>query len=565
MWARERRQLLAYEVVRLTEAGRSQREIAVALRLSRKTISGILREREERRTLGQSAVVAAAGRPRLPKGSKLDRFDEKIRGWLAQYSNLTAVRCLEKLCEEEKDFSCGYTIVRERLKRLRAPTAPATAVEVEIAVGQRLEFDWSPYVLADGSKVQLWNATLSWSRGMCLVGETNTRQTTILACLRRSLETLGGVTREWLTDSMPGVVDRWECDRPVLNARFVDFAAHYGADVVIAPRATPEYKARCERRFRYHEENLLNGRTIHGLSAYRELLDWWQREKALRKPHPKTGREIGSMLEEERRYLSPLPLKPYDTRDVWVRVVSPTSHVHLSTNEYAVSDGHVGQRLYVCADAQRVWICDDRARVLIEHERLPDGAGIRQAQIGAAGRRGKYDLDALAERVAEWGEAASNFACEVRRSRRYAGPELVRLLNLQLTWSLDDIVAAMRHAAEYGCFETRGVERILEAKFSPRRFEEAMAESTRRRIQEVMQAHPIDRRSLGSYASLREGDRPAHVGRDEKEGDHEREQEGEPASWPCQSARDSERGGDARADPGGAFDAASDADAADAR
>ncbi|MEK6717817.1 MAG: IS21 family transposase, partial [candidate division NC10 bacterium] len=526
MLGRERRQLLAYEVVRLTEAGRSEREIAGALRMSRKTVHTILREQEARRSLGHSAAVAAAGRPRLPKGSKLDRFDEKIRGWLGQYRNLTAVRCLEKLREEHKDFSCGYTIVRERLKLLRAPTVPATAVDVEIAPGQRLEFDWSPYVLADGLRVQLWNATLSWSRGMCLFGETNTRQTTILSDLRRSFESFEGVTDEVLTDTMPGVVDRWECDRPVLNARFVDFAAHYRPNVVIAPRGCPKYKARCERRHRHHEDNLLNGRTIRSLDAYRELLSWWQREKALRQPHSETGREIGSMLAEERRYLKPLPAKPYDTRDVFVRVVSATSHVHLDTNEYSLPDGHVGRRVYVCADAEHVQVADDRARVLIEHDRLPDGAGIRQEQIGAASRRGKYDLEALAERVAEWGEAANDFARGVCRSRRYAGPQMVRLLSLQLTWSPDDIAAALKHAVSYGCFETRGVERILEARFVPRRFEEVMAESTRRRIQDVMQAHPVDRRPLASYTSLREGARPAPAGTQEQEGGQERNQEG---------------------------------------
>lgn len=553
MWGRERRQLLAYEVVRLTKAGRSQREIAGALRISRKGITKILREQEARRNLGESAVAAAGRPPRLPKGSKLDRFEEKIRGWLAQYPNLTAVRCLEKLREEHKDFSSGYTIVRERLTRLRAPKAPATAVEMAAVPGRRLEFDWSPYELADGLRVQLWNATLTWSRGICLFGETNTRQTTTMSDLRQSLESFGGVTEEWLTDSMPGVVDGWELDRPILNARFVDMAAHYGADVVIAPRATPKYKARAERRFWYHELNLLNGRTIHGLSAYRELLAWWQREKAMRRPHPETGREIASMVEEERRYLKPLPAKPYDTRDVVVRVVSATSHVHLATNEYSVPDGHVGHRVYVCASAERVSVCDDRARVLIEHERLPDGAGVRQAQIGAASRRAKYDVEGLSERVAEWGEVANDFASALRRSRRYAGPELVRLLNFQLTWRLDDIVAAMRHAADYGCFETRGVERILEARFAPRRFEEAMADSTRRRIQEVMQAHPVDRRPLASYESLREGDRPMPVGPQQEEGDHEREQEGN-------TVRGSERGGDASADPGGAGCASSGTD-----
>lgn len=512
-----RRQALAYEVVRLCEAGRSQREIARALGIARKTIKRLLAEVEARRQKGESAVEAAAGRPRLPKKSKLDAFDAKIRAWLLTYPKLTAVRCLEKLQEEEPELTCGYTIVREKLNRLRAPAPPDTGLQVELAHGQRLEFDWAQYVLADGLQVQLWNASLPWSRAACLAGETNTRQSTILQCLRLSFETLGGVTRECLTDTMPGVCDGWEADQPILNIRFVDFAVHYGFKVLIAPRASPTYKAVCERRHFYHEQNLLNGRTIRSLEAYRDLLAWWVREKLFRRPHPKTGREIGQMLDEERAYLLPLPAKPYDTRDVCVRIVTATSHAHHATNEYSLPDGHVGRRVYVCASATHVEICDDRAQVLIKHERLPDGAGIQQAQLAAGSRRARYDVDELVDRLGEWGEVAADFARGVRRTRHYAGPELVRLLKLQLGWKLEDVTAAMKHAAEYGCFEAGSVERILEVRFTPRRFEEAMAESTRRRIQETMKAHPIDRRPLESYFGLREGDRPSPNNSEERD------------------------------------------------
>lgn len=547
----ERRRLLAYEIVRLLASGVSQREIARTLRLARKTVKRILREQAQRRQEGESAVAAAVGRPRLPKGSKLDAFADRIQAWLNQYPKLTAVRCLEKL--EEEGFVGGYTIVRARLNALRAPAVPANAVVVDTAPGQRLDFDWSPYVLADGLQVQLWNATLCWSRAVCLAAETNTRQTTILYRLRWSFESIRGVPCECLTDSMPGVVDRWECDQPILNVRYVDFAAHYGYTAVIAPRACPQWKASCERRFRFHEENLLNGRTIRGLDSYRELLEWWQREKAMRRAHPDHRREIGQVLEEERPYLRPLPAKPYDTRDVVVRIVSPTGHAHYLTNEYSLPDGHVGKRVYVCVDAERVEICDDRARVLIEHERLADGAGIRMPQIGSAIRRGKYDLDSLVDRLAEWGEVAADFAGSVRRARRYAGPELVRLLNLQLEWTLDDVVAAMKHARDYGCFEVRAVQRILEARFTPRRFEQLMAESTRRRIQDVMKAHPIGRRPLESYVSLRQGDRPAPSEREEQH-----ESEAEPRGR-------ADGGSDVGTDPGRTGDPASPPGAADAR
>jgi transposase len=268
MWESDRRRHLAYEVVRLRNAGRSQREISRALQIARKTVKRILQDIEERRAEGESAVERARGRPRVPKGSKLDAFDEKLRAWLDEYPDMTAVRCWEKLTEEEH-VVVGYTIVRERLKRLRGEVEPkAPAVPMELAPGQRSEFDWSPYKLANGDIFNTWRNTLCWSRAMHMAGATDTKQTTILANLRLDFEHWGGVPHECMTDSMPGVVDRWECERPILNARYVDFVAHYGYTALIAPRACPKGKPFVERGFWFHECNLLNARTITSFEQY---------------------------------------------------------------------------------------------------------------------------------------------------------------------------------------------------------------------------------------------------------------------------------------------------------
>ena len=78
---------------------------------------------------------------------------------------------------------------------------------------------------------------------------------------------------ECLTDSMPGVVDRWECDEPVLNARYVDFAAYYGFAGLIAPRACPQWKAIAER-YRSREDYLARVRgAAKALAVAGYLLD----------------------------------------------------------------------------------------------------------------------------------------------------------------------------------------------------------------------------------------------------------------------------------------------------
>lgn len=502
----EDRRSLAYHVQRLDRAGHSQREISRRLGIARRTVGRLLQDLARRRQEGDDAVLRELGPTRAPKPSKLDDFDATLREWLEATPNLTAVRCHERLVAE-KGFQGQYTIVRDRVRQLKAELRPAkhTATPVVTAPGQRAEFDWSPYVLPGaGVKVQLWNATLRWSRAPSLTASTNYKQGTTLRNLQSSFEEWEGVPNECLTDSMPGVVDRWECDEPILNPRYVDFAAYYGYTALIAPRACPQWKAIAERLFGFHEKNFLNGRTFRDMEDYAAQLEMWRREKKLDRRHPEDPRTIGVMLDLERPHLMPLPARPYDTRDVVVRLVDDYQRVHLDTNHYPVP-APVGSRVYVCAGHDRLTICDPRAKRLVEHERLPAGARIKLDPHHV--RRVRYDVDELVARISTWGQPAASFAAGLRDQHRYPGPQLTRLLQLQVDWSLDDLVAAMRHALEYGCHEVPRLERILSMRFTPRRLDEHLADSTRLRIRELMSANPVSQRPLSDYEALRTGDR----------------------------------------------------------
>jgi transposase len=503
---RDERVRLAYEVLRRDARGESQRAISRALGIARETVKRLLVEQASRRQQGESAIEREVGRAPVPRPSKLDAYENDIAAWLAQYEDLTAVRLLELL--ESKGFVGGYTIVRERLRELRAAQKPTAEVfeVVETPPGQQAQFDWSPYKLEGGLTVQLWSCTVSWSRGRSFRAEDNTQQTTIFNCLKESFEEFRGVPREGVTDSMPGVVDRWECNRPILNLRFVDFAAYYKLVAHIAPRRCGRYKGKVERPFWYAEQNLLNGRRFHSITEFREVLAWWTRERAMKRPHPITGRPLYEMLDEERPYLQPLPARPYDTRDVAIRLVDTQGYVQHETNFYRVPDEHVGELVYLCVARDKLEVFDRGVHRLIEHERLPDGAGLRAKGDNGKRPRGRYDVTLLCERLAAFGPEAEEFAERLRTAKRYPGPELSYILGLQLGWSGDDIAKALGHALKYDAYDAHAVERILQARFRPRTLAQQIAESTRTRISELMRDHPVVQRPLHSYETLRTGD-----------------------------------------------------------
>jgi transposase len=503
-----RRAELRYEVVTRTARGDSQRAIARALRISRKTVKKLLCENAQRRQDGQSALQREVGPARTPGPSKLDPYMDRLEAWLApdQFPDLTAVRALEKL--RELGFDGGYTIVRQRLNELRARLRPVVEefTVVSTAPGVQGQFDWSPYVLQGDLKVQLWSMTLSWSRGRSFRAQQDQKQTTVLRCLADSFEEFGGVPAQGVTDSMPGVVDRWERGQPILNLRFVDFAAYYNLSLLVAPRAMGRFKGKVERPFDYVEKNLLNGRHFHSFEHFVEELDFWTCQRAMKRPHPETKLPIEQMLQQERPYLQPLPARPYDTRDVLIHQVDTQGYVRHATNLYRVKDGHVGQLVYVVAGPQVLQVYSDKLHLIAEHERAPGGAG---ARVGEPARRSRYDLELLTARLSAWAPEAEQYALRLRAHKRYPGPELNHLLGLHLSWSADDIVNAIVHAMHYEAYDAGAVERILEARFRPRTLSQQIAEATRARIRGAMKDRPVLQRPLSSYEALRRGDPPA--------------------------------------------------------
>jgi hypothetical protein len=301
----------------------------------------------------------------------------------------------------------------------------------------------------------------------------------------------------------------------------VDFAAYYGFSVDIAPRGCARYKGKKERSFWYAERNLLNGRTFGSLEEFKEVLAWWRAERAMKRPHPLTHRPLWEMLAEEQPYLQPLPARPYDTREVVLRLVDTYGYVQHHTNFYRIPDEHIGTLVYVCVDVERLEVFDRGIHRLAEHPRLPDGAGLRRG--ASEPKRRRYDVTLLLERLAAWGEVAETFGQKLRQRKRYPGPELNHLLGLQLTWSAEDIVEALHHALRYDAYDARAVERILEARFRPRSLQGQIAHTTRSRIQEAMREHPVRQRPLSEYAALRGGDgatpHPGEAAHDEERED----------------------------------------------
>src|SRR5436305_3040379 len=211
------------EVVRRWRAGASMRSIARALGLSRNTV---------RRAL-EAVEAARAGTPPSPaarRPSLLDPFEPVIVELLGRYPDLTAERVLQEL--RARGFTGGYTIVRERVRQLRASSAPLPVQRFETSPGAQAQADYATYDIdfsEEGRRrVHLFSYLLGYSRRQYLrFVEAQDFETTLRLHIH-AFEHLGGVAATCLYDNLKVVVTGHDGDVPIYNTRFLAFATHYG-------------------------------------------------------------------------------------------------------------------------------------------------------------------------------------------------------------------------------------------------------------------------------------------------------------------------------------------------
>ena len=502
---------LSYEVWRRRERGESLRSISRALGLARKTVRRMLREVERRRRAGDDALSRILPPTRTPRASKLDAHRGFIAEQLLRYPDLRATRLHEMLTGH--GFDGGYTIVRELLNELRPKKRREEPFELVItAPGQQAQTDWSPYTLADGTKVYCFSCVLGHSRYLYACFCRDMRQPTIFRQLRHAFDEFGGVPHECVFDTMPGIIDRWEANQPIFNLGAVDFALYMDFELHAAPRRNPAYKGKIERPYRFIDESFFNGRTFYSFEQATDALRWWLDHRANVRTHRTTKRVPLEVLCEDQAAFKPLPAHPYDDRELAHRVVDSYGYVAFDGNHYR-APWPIGRWVYVRASETEVSIVAGAAQTIATHPRAARGADLH---VPAPSRRKhRRPVSELLACLESWSGEARQYGERIREKKRYSGAELAHLCDLQKTYAIEDILAAMNHGHRYGAYGARELERILELRAQPRSFEDRLAEGARRHIRQAMTASPIRQRSLADYGRLL-GAHPEQGVRDEE-------------------------------------------------
>jgi len=490
------RQELEHMLILMHHEGRSIRELCREFHLGRNTLRRILRAHAQRRDSGHDVLTK-----KLRRASKLDEFDPEIKKLLEKYPNITGLRIYEEL--KEMGYAGGISILRERLKKLRPPKREPV-IRFETEAGQQGQMDWSPYTIpftrSGKSQVQCFSYILGFSRRQYIDFTTRRDFYSLIRRHQDAFQYYGGVPKECLYDSEKTVVLRWECARPVFNPAFTAFITHYQCKPVACRPGRAETKGKIEAPFQYVEGNLLNGRDFQDLEDLRAMARWWLKEKSDLHIHDTTRHAPLELFAQE--MLQPLPLHPYDSSEVALRVCGADEYIEFETNYYSVPSNHIADILTLKATEHEVLIYSPEIDLIAQHERYPAGMGKKvDLPDHLKTRKRRYGLEPIREAFLELGAAAEAFLRGLtQRYPRNCGFQARYILRMKEHYQSEDIHKAIEHAIRYQAFEARAIERILRAKATPRTLESVRNERARQELQKALPQ--ITQRPLDQYSEL---------------------------------------------------------------
>ncbi len=350
--------------------GKSIKEIARDLKISRNTVRRVLRSDET------SFSYEREIQPR----PKLGRWKSEIDRMLAQNASgaarerLTLIRLFEEL--RALGYEGGYDAVRRYAKTWTREHASQTAsayIPLSFAPGEAYQFDWShEIVVLSGVTVTLKVAhvRLCHSRMLFVRAYPRETQEMVFDAHDRAFAFFKGACARGIYDNMKTAVETILVGKDrQYNRRFLQMCAHHLIDPVACTPASGWEKGQVENQVGLVRERFFTPRLR--FKTYDEL-NAWLADKcvayAKAHPHPERPEQtVWEVFEEERPKLIAHRGR-FDGFHALPASVSKTCLVRFDNNKYSVSASAVGRSVEVHAYADRIVIRQD-GRIVAEHPR----------------------------------------------------------------------------------------------------------------------------------------------------------------------------------------------------
>jgi transposase len=350
--------------------GKSIKEIARDLKISRNTVRKILRSGET----SFSYEREVQPRPRLGRWkADLDRMLTANTETSAR-ERLTLIRLFEEL--RTLGYEGGYDAVRRYARtwsREHVSQTAAAFVPLSFAPGEAYQFDWSHEIVVMSGvtvTVKVAHVRLCHSRMMFCRAYPRETQEMVFDAHERAFAFFRGACTRGIYDNMKTAVETIFIGKDrQYNRRFLQMCSHHLVDPVACTPASGWEKGQVENQVGLVRERFFTPRLR--VKTYDEL-NAWLTDKCVAyakvHPHPeRPDQTVWDVFEEERPNLVPYRGR-FDGFHVLPASVSKTCLVRFDNNKYSVNASAVGRPVDIHAYADRIVVRQD-GRVVAEHAR----------------------------------------------------------------------------------------------------------------------------------------------------------------------------------------------------
>ncbi len=444
------------QIKALQGQGLSVCQCARELKLDRATVSlWFKRERYQRQSV------------RVQRTSKLDPYKSQITRWLDTHP-FSANQIFQKL--REQGYEGRYSIVCAYVRTVR-PTHRQAYLQLRFAPGQcaQVDFGHAGYVQIGNTRraLSFFVLVLGHSRWMYVEFTLGQGQEWFLDAHQRAFQRLGAVPREIMVDNCKtAILYHTRGEAAVPNARYLDFARHYGFTIKACGPRHPQSKGIVENAVGYVKKNFLSGRTLTSLASINASCQRWLDEVANVRKHGETDRVPNEVLLEEKPSLLPLHLCEYDVSTTHLVRVNARCRVQVQANRYSVPARCVGKILTVHLSPERLFVFDGEQKVA-EHKRCYErGRDFEDPAHTQALReqrhRARHQLQL--EKFLQLGPAAQlyyNGLCE--RHPGWRG-HIDRILALGQIHGPEPLLRALHDATELSAYSSHYIEHLLDQR-----------------------------------------------------------------------------------------------------
>lgn len=395
--------------------------------------------------------------------SRLDDFKANIMEWLEQ--GLTSVRIHEEL--QVKNLPISYSSVKKYISKIKGKNDICIRFYTEAGEEAQVDFGYVG-ILPDptGKRRKAWvfNMRLSYSRLDYYAVVYNQTVETFISCHVNAFTYFKGVPKYIKLDNLKAAILEANFYEPTYQNLYKQLATYYKFEPLPCRVRKPQEKGKTEAGIKFIKNNFFKGRDFNNYEDLIGQLKFWLENKCNNRIHGttrKVPREV--YIEEEQKYLIPLPVTAFIIPEVSTRKVYRDCHVYVNYNYYSVPYGYVGKTVTIEVTEQFIKIFFAGAQIAIHPKATGRGQFITQINhfppykcISSTTYQQEYQI-----KMANIGEFAEKIYLSLLKEQPYHWQQTVKgILSLRKEYSDELINLSCKRALAYGVLQYRKIKNI---------------------------------------------------------------------------------------------------------